>query len=114
MTRESLQESYTGCTKPLKKQKFWAYVQIVVHIIFTVCLIDAYVKAIGNGTEFVASRFIDYSVLSAIFGFGTYAMFRSIIDIKAINRDIKLFDDVHQSAIEALEATEREKQKDNV
>lgn len=111
MTRESLQENYANCTQPLKKQKFWDYVQIVVHIVFTVCLVAAYVNAMGNGTEFVVSRFVPYSVWSALFGFGTYAMIRSIVDIKAINKEIKMFDDVHQSAIEALEATEREKKK---
>lgn len=109
MTKESLQENYINCTKLLKYQKFWDYVQIVVHIVFTVCLVVAYVKAIGNGTDFVKSRFIPYSVWSAVFGFGTYGMIRSIIDIKAINKELKLFDDVHQSAIEALGATEREK-----
>lgn len=109
MTKESLQENYANCTKPLKCQKFWDYVMIVMHIVFTVCLVVAYVKAIGNGTDFIVSRFIPYSVWSAVFGFGTYAMIRSIIDIKAINKELKLFDDVHQSAIEALEATEREK-----
>ena len=110
MTREKLQENYTNCTAPLKKQRFWDYVQIVTHVVFTVCLVVAYVKAIGNGTEFVESRFVPYSVWSAIFGFCTYATIRSIMDIKAINKELKLFDDVHQSAIEALEATEREKQ----
>lgn len=114
MTRESLQENYTNCTKPLKYQRVWDYVQIVMHIVFTVCLVVAYVKAIGNGTDFVVSRFVPYSVWSAVFGFCTYGMIRSIIDIKAINKELKLFDDVHQSAIEALEATEREKQKGNV
>lgn len=103
MTRESLQENYTNCTAPLKNQKFWAYVQIVLHVVSTVCLVAAYVMAIGNGTEFIASRFIPYSVCSAVFGFCCYATIRSVIDIKAINREIKLFDDVHQSAIEALE-----------
>ena len=109
MTRESLQENYTNCTNPLKRQKFWDYVQIVTHVVFTVCMVAAYVKAMGNGTEFVASRFIPYSAYSALFGFCTYATIRSIIDIKAINKELKLYDDVHQSAIEALEATEREK-----
>lgn len=113
MTRESLKESYTDCTKPLKCQRIWDYVQIVMHVVFTVCLVAAYVKAIGNGTDFVASRFIEYSGLSALFGFGTYAMIRSIIDIKAINKELKLFDDVYQSAIEALDAAERVTQKDN-
>lgn len=103
MTREKLQENYINCTKPLKYQKFWNYVMIVMHIIFTVCIISAYIKAIGNGTDFVVSRFVPYSVWSAVFGFGTYGMIRSIIDIKAINKELKLFDDVHQSAIEALE-----------
>lgn len=112
MTRESLQERYINCTKPLKYQRIWDYVQIVMHIVFTVCLVAAYVKAMGNGTEFIESRFIPYSVWSALFGFGTYAMIRSIVDIKAINKELKLFDDIHQSAIEALEATESEK-KDN-
>lgn len=114
MTKESLQENYTNCTKPLKYQRFWDYAMIVMHIISTVCIVTAYVTAIGNGTDFIVSRFIPYSVWSAVFGFCTYGMIRSIMDIKAINLEIKLFDDVHQSAIEALEATEREKQKDNV
>lgn len=111
MTKELLQENYANCTKPLKYQRVWDYVMIVMHIIFTVCIISAYVKAIGNGTEFIESRFVPYSVWSAVFGFCTYGMIRSIIDIKVINRELKLFDDVHQSAIEALEATEREKDK---
>ena len=110
MTRESLKENYTICTKPLNRKKFWDYVQIVVHIVFTVCLVASYVKAIGNGTDFVASRFIDYSVLSAIFGFGTYAMARSIVDIKAVNKEIKMFDDVYQSALKAFDAADREKE----
>lgn len=114
MTRESLQENYTNCTKPLKTQRFWDYFQIVLHIAFTVCIVTSYVKAIGNGTDYVASNFVLYSVFSAVFGFCTYATIRSITDIRVINRELKLFDDVHQSAIEALEATEREKQKDNV
>lgn len=109
MTRESLQENYANCTKPLKYQRVCDYVQIVTHVVFTVCLVAAYVKAIGNGTDFVESRFIPYSVWSAVFGFCTYATIRSIFDIKAINKELKLFEDVHQSAIEALEATEREK-----
>ena len=114
MTRESLQENYTNCTKPLKCQRFWNYAMILTHVAFTVCIVTAYVTAIGNGTDFIVSRFVLYSVWSAVFGFCTYGMIRSIMDIKAINREIKLFDDVHQSAIEALETTEREKRKDNV
>lgn len=110
MTKDSLKENYTNCTKPLKRQKFWDYVQIVVHIVFTVCLVTAYVKAIGNGTDFVASRFIEYSGLSAVFGFGTYAMVRSIDNIKAINKEIKLFDDVYHTALKAIESAESEKE----
>lgn len=109
MTREKLQENYTNCTAPLKHQRFWDYAMIVMHVVFTVCIVSAYVKAIGNGTEFIESRFIPYSVWSAVFGFCTYGMIRSIMDIKAINKELKLFDDVHQSALEALEATECEK-----
>ncbi len=111
MTKESLKENYTNCTKPLNRQKFWDYVQIVVHVVFTVCLVAAYVKAIGNGTDFVASRFIPYSLWSAVFGFGTYAMVRSIADIRATNRKIKLFDDVYHTALKALDAAS---EQDNV
>lgn len=111
MTKESLQENYINCTKQLKYQRVWDYFQIVLHIVFTVCIVTSYVKAIGNGTDYVASKFILYSVISAVYGFCFYATVSSINDIKVINRGLKLFDDVHQSAIEALEATEREKDK---
>lgn len=110
MTKELLEENYTNCTKPLKHQKLWYYVQIAVHIIFTVCLVTAYVKAIGNGTDFVVSRFVPYSVWSAVFGFGTYAMVRSIDNIKSINKEIKMFDDVYHTALKAIESAEREKE----
>lgn len=110
MTRESLQENYANCTKPLKYQKFWDYFQIVLQIAFTVVIVTSYAKAIGYGTDYLASHFILYSVFSAIFGFCTYDTVRCITDIRVINRELKLYDDVHQSAIEALETIEREKQ----
>ena len=111
MTRESLKESYTDCTKPLTCQRILDYVQIVTHVVFTVCLVAAYVKAIGNGTDFIASRFIEYSGLSALFGFGTYCMIRSIIDIKSINKEINLFDDAYRSALKALDSAENQKER---